>query len=670
MAKKLKISVALTAVANTAAVKQFNKDLRATQYALRQLQPLLNVVKKGMLGLGAAGYAFASLAKSANALGQEVSKLASATGGSTDDLQVLGRVAAKNGAKLEDMGKAVLSLTKSTDAAAKGNKGLSERFARLGIDIEKFKTLSPERQMERLGMAVNAASDQQAALADVMALVGTDAAPKLMKSLQALGVEGFDRLKEKAQAAGEIMSAETIEALDRADQQLSELGHRLKVFAGEWSEGAMLLYDVYIKSDKVLDAGEKALALRRKFDGATNYRVVAAALDAASANLEEGTAASARFFLKDASAWIEQARAGAFGDSKADAKLVARYDALAKKLGNRVSQMQAHSERLKEVAAETASVTGQLLGPVSSKSVLAEWASKDREALDALGSSITAGLAKMDEEVAAAKDRLLEQVASIEFSQMTEGQQLLSQTEQLRSQLEQFYAAGILGATQWAQAQDALAGQMERVEKLLADEQNAAAFEALGVGLKELVGEFERLDGVIENQLSGAIKDFVETGTADMKKLGQSILNEVIQSMLKALVLKPLLTGLGGMFGGKAGGLFSGLGGAMGLPSIPGKALGGPVTGKRAYLVGEKGPELFIPPRSGTIIDANKTAAALAADTATGGAGGPQNVYHIDARGADAGAVTRLEHALLKLAGPGVVEHRAHAAQADRARRG
>jgi len=73
---------------------------------------------------------------------------------------------------MEDMGKAVLKLTKATQDAANGNKGLSDRFARLGIDINRFKALAPERQMERLGLAVNAAKDKQAALAEVMALVG------------------------------------------------------------------------------------------------------------------------------------------------------------------------------------------------------------------------------------------------------------------------------------------------------------------------------------------------------------------------------------------------------------------------------------------------------------------------------------------------------------------
>jgi peptidoglycan hydrolase-like protein with peptidoglycan-binding domain len=45
------------------------------------------------------------------------------------------------------------------------------------------------------------------------------------------------------------------------------------------------------------------------------------------------------------------------------------------------------------------------------------------------------------------------------------------------------------------------------------------------------------------------------------------------------------------------------VGGADGGPSgIPGKASGGPVTGGMPYVVGERGPELFVPRQSGTIV--------------------------------------------------------------------
>jgi phage-related protein len=55
------------------------------------------------------------------------------------------------------------------------------------------------------------------------------------------------------------------------------------------------------------------------------------------------------------------------------------------------------------------------------------------------------------------------------------------------------------------------------------------------------------------------------------------------------------------------GGLFSAIGSLVGLGgvpalNIPGRAVGGPVTGGMPYIVGEQGPELFVPSQSGRII--------------------------------------------------------------------
>lgn len=66
-------------------------------------------------------------------------------------------------------------------------------------------------------------------------------------------------------------------------------------------------------------------------------------------------------------------------------------------------------------------------------------------------------------------------------------------------------------------------------------------------------------------------------------------------------------------------------------------------------VAGEAGAEMIYGGRTGATI-------------IPGGKGGG-NIYNIDARGADQGAVTRLEQALLTLAGPGVVEQRVISAQ-------
>ena len=65
------------------------------------------------------------------------------------------------------------------------------------------------------------------------------------------------------------------------------------------------------------------------------------------------------------------------------------------------------------------------------------------------------------------------------------------------------------------------------------------------------------------------------------------------------------------------------------LPSLipPGRAAGGPVTNGRPYVVGEKGPELFVPSGSGNIISNS----AMRSGGGSGGMGGVTVNYNIAA---------------------------------------
>jgi hypothetical protein len=86
--------------------------------------------------------------------------------------------------------------------------------------------------------------------------------------------------------------------------------------------------------------------------------------------------------------------------------------------------------------------------------------------------------------------------------------------------------------------------------------------------------------------------------------------------------LLPTGAGAGGLLS-KVGGLFT-----KALPFISGfLATGGPVTDGLSYMVGEQGPELFTPGRSGSIIPNHQL-------SQVGGGGGGSTAIHVDARGA------------------------------------
>jgi phage-related minor tail protein len=114
--------------------------------------------------------------------------------------------------------------------------------------------------------------------------------------------------------------------------------------------------------------------------------------------------------------------------------------------------------------------------------------------------------------------------------------------------------------------------------------------------------------------MEDALVRFVTTGKGDFKSLANSILADLARVQIRSLVAGA--GGSGGLIGGIANLL--GTSGAAGLASsLPGdsldnflsitgiagaRAAGGPVNGGSRYLVGELGPELFIPKTPGTIV--------------------------------------------------------------------
>ncbi len=84
--------------------------------------------------------------------------------------------------------------------------------------------------------------------------------------------------------------------------------------------------------------------------------------------------------------------------------------------------------------------------------------------------------------------------------------------------------------------------------------------------------------------------------------IARIILRQTVTNPLANLVMGGLSSALGGLFGGSGAGDIRGPGGSASIPFGGPRALGGPVAAGSAYLVGEEGPELFMPGASGRIV--------------------------------------------------------------------
>jgi lambda family phage tail tape measure protein len=162
------------------------------------------------------------------------------------------------------------------------------------------------------------------------------------------------------------------------------------------------------------------------------------------------------------------------------------------------------------------------------------------------------------------------------------------------------------------QIEDNYAAEKESQNSFVSGWDNA--FERWRNNLKTDAERAEEVFKTLTTGFEDAIVKFVNTGKLSFKDL----FNSLIAQALKVAGNNLLMSIFGGAFGGGTGGNF--------LTSLFGgfRAAGGPVNPGKAYVVGEKGPELFVPRTPGGIIPNG-------ADMGGGSGGITQITYQIQA---------------------------------------
>ena len=135
---------------------------------------------------------------------------------------------------------------------------------------------------------------------------------------------------------------------------------------------------------------------------------------------------------------------------------------------------------------------------------------------------------------------------------------------------------------------------------------------------EELNNSFDAIGQSVSDSFKGML-----TGAMSFKDAMKGIISAVIEELWKLFVVQQIV----GVVKGALGSVF-------GVPTVPGKAIGGSVGKNKPYMVGEQGPELFVPGGSGTIIP-NR-------NLSSGGGGSPISIS-VDARGASDPAAVRAQ---------------------------
>ena len=139
---------------------------------------------------------------------------------------------------------------------------------------------------------------------------------------------------------------------------------------------------------------------------------------------------------------------------------------------------------------------------------------------------------------------------------------------------------------------------------------------------REELKRLQDMNQSVFNNMGNAIDNFVRTGKLSFKSLAQSIIQDLLSIALKAQMMQmfrgfsffgPSASASGTNYSLTTGQNIGGLG-------LKASAAGGPLGSGEASIVGENGPELFIPRNAGTIVPNNGDLSGIQT--------GPQVVYN------------------------------------------
>jgi len=524
------------------------------------------------ISLLAVGTAFAASAREAINFADRINDVAKANEMSVQSVLRMSNALSQNGGNSDDAGKLMASFANKVDEAAQGSEKAQKAFLSIGVSLKDLRTLAPQDLFEKTVKSLAAVEDTTRRNALAMDMFG--------RAIRGVDIKGladeFEKSKNKF-----AESDETFKKIGVSVDRLDKLFFNLKVNLAE--------------------------ALAPAFDAATQ---------AMERHFEKQGKLVQRFaeIRKEAGWWA------AWKDKEGFQKYVAP------------SEREFGSVQGANVPGIMSGIGG-VAAPKKNIREVTEARNKEAEA----EAKRLAEAAKRQQEFYE-KELLITQAKGLrlqkehELAFLTENERKLQlelfDIEQKRQQLtlgDQFGRKMTEDqANKWAEAEKARAKEAYQIgEAQRSFEfgwQKAFATYADNASNAAKLGE-QAFVSVTQN-LETALERFVETGKLSFGDLAKSIIGDLLKIQLKAQATSIFQSsGIGSFFSGLFGGGGGGGGKAFtGGIKLKGFADGGNPPVGMPSLVGESGPELFIPKTAGTIIPNNQLGSAMG--------GGPQVVYN------------------------------------------
>ena len=621
-----------------------------------QVQGLGSLLSAASLGLGPGMFiglvaGMAELAKATADYEQEIYHASAVTAVSVENLSGLRVAAEENKESFESLSMSLGRLGKNigeglAEPTSKAGKDLATLFSQTDLGSLKLKSVDDRIQTVLAAIfGLTDANDRQLLMSD---LLGRGWQSNI-ETLRALATEGYTPLIDKAKKLGEYSDAAHAEAANQFEVKWNDLkasfAGTAHVVGDELIPSMTQLFSLLTNTGPA--AAETFRNLWREISaGSVGVRLDVSGMHGDQAGTQDAGAAS-EALAREADAQGLEASAAELVNHTVGAEANAHRE-LAVVLAN-VAKAHQNAAR---AAIEYKDPIAKLLQPI-----LQEYdtlgMTGDRLRLYTLA---TAGASQADQDFAS---RLLSTIGVQKTAdkQRAEGMQAVEQerqsledfskaiTEEVQTPAEKAQATldrltrafneGAISADTYHRATNQTQNDLDLL-KLKAEEAKAPM---------DQLSDTEREAGQMAHSFEEDVAQNFASAIVGAESFGeaiQRIVQDLAEMILKMLIFRELKKAFGdessdtgGGGGGWLGSVFGGILGAFG-----GKASGGGVDAGTPYMVGEEGPEPFIPDVSGTILP----------HSAIGGGGTVINQYfQIDARGADAAVEYKIARAAVAM---------------------
>lgn len=600
---------------------EFQKGIAAANRSLDKFVASAQTTSK----IGAA--AFAAMAYQALQLADEISDVAKANDVAVNSVLKLRNALALSGGEAENAGKFLSSFTANVDKAAEGSFELQKTFKTLGISLNDLRRLDISQLLDKALMGLSNMQDPLTRNAKAMELFGKAAKGVDFAELNNEIQKGANVADEQAQAIKD--AADAYDAITQAGRDLSvmiasQLGPSIKSVIDYFKQakdvGINFGSAIKIVFDSLVILGANVAFVFKgivlEVEAISNYLKTAITQGIAEANKQNDIyiqkTIENRKKLDQFEKNILREPVVSVDDRREFARLPARAEPVRRQV-KEGKDKEAEAERKKQLDIYIKGLTEEQRQIEENLKLLAEQETiyqrgnaaqimrqriagvdiqREKEMLELLYRNRNA----REEDV-----RLAEELKKIEWARLDAIEKIWQNDELTRKAKDE----AIQRENELArQAIDLAQRRNELAKQVREGTISEGFFEEMSNSVKNAATEFERGKDVfrtVMGSMEEAINRFVRTGKLSFKDFVRSVIQGLIEIQMKAQLLQ-MFKGLQGLF--KSGPISqpsdgAGWVGAGGM-DFPTFADGGYITGPA--LVGENGPELFIPRTAGTIV--------------------------------------------------------------------